>query len=323
MKIAFIYADKEFNNSLFNELKQRLAGHQVLTWESGKPAPAQDFEIILVMGKFTREQMEAQPRLMLIQTVSAGYDGIDVEAATNLGIWVSYSPSELTGNAISVAEFAVMLMLGASRYFGQVIQPLREQSANAPGITPALYNKTVCIVGLGTIGRMVAERLIPFGMHIRATDNHPKQIPEGVKIYKSEDLKIAVSDVDYVVLCIRATKKNENLIDEPALIAMKKGAMLINVARGSLVNEAALLKAVESGHIAAAGLDVVQNEPINSNNPLLKVSKIIVTPHVAGTTDITLKGTVDYISQAINSFADGKALKSIINKPDKPRHTLA
>lgn len=323
MKIAFIYADKEFNNTLFKELKEKLAGHHLLTWESGKPAPAQDFEIILVMGKLTREQMEAQPRLMLIQTVSAGYDGIEVDAATDLGIWVSYSPSELTGNAVSVAEFAIMLMLGASRYFGQVIQPLRDQNTTAPGITPALYHKTVCIVGLGTIGRMVAERLIPFGMHIRATDNHPKQIPEGVKIYKSKDLKIAVTDTDYVVLCVRATKENENLIDEPVFKAMKKGAMLINIARGSLVNEAALLKAVESGHIAAAGLDVVQNEPVSLNDPLLKLSQIVVTPHVAGTTDITLKGTIDYISQAINCFADGKTLKSIVNKPGKPRHTLA
>ena len=323
MKIAFTYSEKEFNSELLKQLKINLPEHELIVWERGKNAPSKDIEVILAMGVISREQMADQPGLLLIQTVSAGYEGIDINAAAELGIWVSYAPSELTGNAISVAEFAVMLILGASRYINQVMQPPRNKTIKAPGITPALHGKTICIIGLGTIGRLLAERLVPFGMRICATDDHPKEVPAGVRVFKNANLAEALTDADFAVLCIRATKDNENMITKSVLDSMKKGAMVINIARGSLVDEAALAAAIVSGHIAAAGLDVVKNEPVSSDNPLLNLPQVLITPHVAGTTDITLTGTVDYVIKALADFIAGKRLGSIVNQPVQPRHGLA
>lgn len=321
MKIAFVQTGKAFSAELFRGISGRLHQHELLLWEDGNQAPAMDLEMVLVMGQFTREQMSGQSKLLLIQTVSAGYDGIDTSAADELGIWVSYAPSELTGNAISVAEFAMMLLLGAAKQLSQLLLTSRRPAADqAPGITPALYGKTVCIVGLGTIGRLLAERLGPFGMQIRATDDHPKQVPEGVTVFPTAQLNKALSGADYVVLCVRATKENENLIGAGALKAMKRGAVLINISRGTLIDEAALFDSLTSGHIAAAGLDVLRKEPADPRNPLLTLPQVLITPHSAGSTDLTLKGMADYAVRVIGDFSSGKKLESLVNHPEKPRH---
>jgi phosphoglycerate dehydrogenase-like enzyme len=121
MKIAFVHSENEFTTELFNQLKGRLHDHEMISWVEQETTPADDFDVVVVMGRFTREQMAGQTKLRLIHTVSAGYDAIDLDAASARDILVSYSPSGLTGNAISVAEFAVMLMLAASRHLKQVL----------------------------------------------------------------------------------------------------------------------------------------------------------------------------------------------------------
>jgi len=320
MKIAFVQTGKKFSAELFREISSRLSGHELLLWDNEKEAPAPDLEMVLVMGKFTRGQMSGQQKLLLIQTVSAGYDGIDISAADELGIWVSYAPSGLTGNAISVAEFAVMLLLGASKHLSQLLQSNRNPTGQAPGITSVLYGKTVCIVGLGTIGRLLAERLNPFGMQITATDDHPKQVPEGVTVFPAAQLNKALSGADYVILCVRATKENENLINADTLKVMKRGAVLINISRGTLIDEEALFDSLKSGHIAAAGLDVLREEPADPGNPLLTLPQVLITPHSAGSTDLTLKGMADYAILVIKAFSSGEKLESLVNHPENPRY---
>jgi phosphoglycerate dehydrogenase-like enzyme len=159
----------------------------------------------------------------------------------------------------------------------------------------ALHGKTVCIVGLGGIGDLLMERLRGFGMVLTGVDKHPEHAPAGVKGYGSDQLKIALATADYVVLAIPGTKENENMIDAEVLAAMKKGAVPVNVSRGTLVDEPALLVAVTSGHLYRAGLDVVKNEPVKPDNPLLSEPRIFVTPHIAGSTDVMLEGTVKYL----------------------------
>jgi len=319
MKIAFVHAENEFTTKLLAKLKEKLSNHEIVSWVQEDVAPANDFDIAIVMGKFTREQMAGQTTLALIHTVSAGYDGIDVDAADEMGILVSYSPSALTGNAISVAEFAVMLMLGASRHLNQALQPARKSKAGVQGIASALFGKTVCIVGLGSIGRLLADRLKPFGVKLSAVDDHPKQTAYQITIFHTSELLKAVANADYVVLCVRAKKENENLINGKTLKAMKKGAILVNIARGTLVDEDALFDAVNSGHILAAGLDVTQKEPVDPQNPLLSLSRVLVTPHIAGATDITLTGMAAYAVKVINDFAAGKNPEALVNDMEKVR----
>ena len=266
--------------------------------------------------------MESQPKLTLIQTTTAGYEGVDIDAASELGIWVSFCPSDATGNAVSVAEFAVLLMIAASRHLNQALRSMQDQSVEAPRLNPALSGKTVCIVGLGGIGQLLIERLRPFGMRMLATANHPENAPGDVQVFPSDQMNAAFAQADYVVLCVPASPENENMINAETLAAMKHGATLINIARGVLVDENALYAAVKSGQIAAAGLDVSSTESTDEKNPLLEFPQVLMTPHIAGATDLMLHGTVTYIEGVVKAFSEGEKSTSFLNAPEKPRRAL-
>ena len=324
MKIDFLHENEnEFNTLLLRELRERLSSHEILSWIAGEPAPSNDLDILVANSSVQREQLLDQPKLALIQTATTGYETVDIDAATSMGIWVSYAPSDTTGNATSVAEFAILLILGAARQIGKVIESLHDGQAYPMRVHPALNGKTVCIVGLGSIGRQIVDRLRPFGVLILATDEHPENAPKDVTAFPPDKLDVAVADADFVVICARASKENEGLISTSVLRGMKRGAILVNVARGLLIDEHSLLSALEDGQLAAAGLDVVRSEPLSLTNPLLKLSQVLLTPHVAAFTDLMLAGTVDYICQAVGEFESGRASKSILNAPLHPRHLLA
>jgi phosphoglycerate dehydrogenase-like enzyme len=266
--------------------------------------------------------MESQPQLELVQTTSAGYEGVDVEAASTLGIWVSFAPSGETGNAISVAEWAVLLLMASSRDLSLALQSERGPSIKAERPAQSLFGKDVCIVGFGGIGREFVDRLRPFGVHFIIVDDHPERAPSDARAYAGADLKLAMSSADYVVLCIPATPANENLIDATTLASMKRGAVFVNVARGTLVDEQALTAALKGGHIRAAGLDVLRHEPASISDPLVDARHSFITPHMAGATDLSIEGTVRYVAAVVDAFANGWRWNSLLNDPPKPRRPL-
>ena len=246
---------------------------------------------------------------------------MDIGAATKAGIWVASAPTTKTGNGESVAEHAVLLMLAASRRLNQELAMIHGH-AQVPAkleLNRALFGKTACIVGLGGIGDLLIERLRGFGMILTGVDNHPEHAPHGVKGYGHDELKLAAAAADYVVLAIPGTKDNENMIDGTVLSAMKKNAVLVNVGRGTLVDETALLAAVKSGHLYGAGLDVVKDEPASEGNPLLAEPRIFVTPHIAGSTDLMLDGTVKYLGKVLARYRDGLLSEGFVNKPKNAR----
>ena len=322
MKIAFLHEENDFTAELLRELQVKNKQHEVVSWISGKPAPAKDFEFLITLGKVGPEELAGQSRLAFIQTASTGYEAVDQDAATRQGIWVSFAPSDITGNATSVAECAILLMLGAARHIRQFLEPARQDSVPPSLIQPALSGKTVCVVGLGAIGEQLIDRLRPFGIKIVATDEHPEHAPKDVTAYPAGQLSQALAGADFVVICVRASKENENLIDAAAFAAMKRGVILINIARGTLIDEAALLAAVQSGQVAAAGLDVLQVEPPEAGNPLMAYPQILITPHIAGFTDLMLHGTVSYLGEVIAEVEAGRNPKSVLNNPEAPRVAL-
>ena len=322
MKIAFLHTENFFTSQLLQKFRTTSAHHEVVEWIGGRDAPAFDFDMLLVMGNVGRAMLLEQPKLELIQTASDGYEEVDIDAATELGIWVSYAPADLTGNATSVAEFAILLLLGAARHLGEALTSLRGGSVRQATLGLALHGKTVCIVGLGTIGQQLVDRLRPFGVKMVATDEHPENAPADVTAYSADQLNTAVADADFVVICVRASKENEDLINAASLAAMKGGAILVNIARGMLIDESALVNAVTDGQISAAGLDVLKNEPPDRKDALLQLPQVLVTPHIAGLTDLMLGGTVHYMNQVIEEFAAGRKPKSILNSPAKPRRLL-
>jgi phosphoglycerate dehydrogenase-like enzyme len=277
-------------------------------------------EVIIAFGKVDSTEIEVQAKLGLIQMASAGYEGVDVESATKLGVWVGSAPTTRTGNGESVAEVAVLLMLAASRRLNEELAFKHGGAQSRPEkweANRALFGKTACIVGLGGIGDLLIERLRGFGMILTGVDNHPEHAPNGVHGYGHDELKVAAAQADYLVLAIPGTKENENMIDGTVLGAMKKNAVLVNVGRGTLVDETALLAAVKSGHLYGAGLDVVKDEPVSEGNPLLTEPRIFVTPHIAGS-DLMLDGTVKYLGEVLAKYRDGLLSEGIVNEPKSP-----
>ncbi len=322
MKIAFCAPENEFSNALLTQISQRLPQDELVPWLPGTAAPATDFEVVFALGPVAKEQMAGQPKLGLIQTASDGYETVDIDAATGLGIWVSYSPGDGSGNADSVAEYTVMLLIAACRRLGQALEHIQNPQKNRPLLNKALIGKTVLIVGFGDIGAKIADRLRPFKVKLAAVDKRTDSLPEDVKGYPVDGLKEAVADADAIVLAVRASKETAGMIGADVLNATRQGAVLVNIARGSLVDEEALQAAVNSGRIWAAGLDVVGEEPVSVDDSLLKLSQIFVTPHIAGFTDLTLEGTTTYLADAVNRFRQGKRIDSLLNDPKSPRRAL-
>jgi phosphoglycerate dehydrogenase-like enzyme len=325
MKIGYFGKQNSFALEMLRRLKLEHFRDEFLTWQPGDKAPSTDLEVIIAFGKVDSKDIEAQTKLGLIQMASAGYEGVDVDAATKAGVWVGSAPTTKTGNGESVAEVAVLLMLAVSRRLNEELALTQGSVQNRSEkweVNRALSGKTACIVGLGGIGDLLIERLRGFGMILTGVDDHPEHAPNGVRAYGHDELKVAAAEADYLVLAIPGTKENENLIDGIVLAAMKKNSVLINVARGSLVDEPALLAAVKSGHLYGAGLDVVKDEPVSKGNPLLMEPRIFVTPHIAGSTDLMLDGTVKYLGEVLARYRDGLRSEGLVNEPRKPKVPL-
>jgi len=242
MKIGFLGKQNAFALEMLRRLRCEHPDDQFSAWQAGdKPSP-KELEVIVAFGKVDSIDIEVQTRLGLIQMASAGYEGVDVDAATRAGVWVGSAPTTKTGNGESVAELAVLLMLAVSRRLNEELAVTKGQ-AQVSGkleVNRALIGKTACIVGLGGIGDLLIERLRGFGMTLMGVDNHPDHAPNGVKGYGHDELKLAAADADYLILAIPGTKDNENMIDASVLAAMKQNAVLINVGRGTLVDEAVI-----------------------------------------------------------------------------------
>jgi phosphoglycerate dehydrogenase-like enzyme len=310
---------------MLNRLKAARAQDEFISWVPENKAPSPDLEVLICIGKVGAEQLEELPKLALVQTASAGYEAVDIEAATKMGIWVASAPTTKTGNGESVAEFAVMLMLAAGRRLNEELNWTRADKASRqepPEGNKALFGSTVCVVGLGGIGQFLVERLRGFGVTLIGVDKFPEHAPDDVKAYHIDDLKEAAALADFVVLAVPGSKENENMIDAEVFASMKQDAVLVNVGRGSLIDETALLAAVNSGHLYGAGLDVVKEEPVDLGNPLLTEPRVIVTPHIAGSTDRMLNGTVQYLAEVLARYAQGRRPEGLVNEPEQPRTPL-
>ena len=322
MNIAVTAAKNEYAKALQQAIEATLPNQKFTNWTSGEKPSTTDIELLLAMGPVTDEDMQALPKLQFIQTLSDGYETVDTDAATELGIYVSFCPAEMSGNGDSVAEFAIFLLLAAARRVGVAITPAAGQPMQRPGNAQALLGKTVCIVGVGSIGSLIAQRLTTFGVNIIGVDRLPLAAPKSVPTRHLDQLHEALAESDFVILCIRADDENSHLFNAETFAAMKPGSALINIARGSLVDEKALFDAVQSGHLGGAALDVLEHEPVAAENPLLTLPQVFITPHQAGLTDLTSQGTAQYIKYVVTEIESGRKLRSILNHPKSPRLTL-
>ncbi len=240
----------------------------------------------LVVRSQTRVDAEllaaAAPRLSVVAVASVGTDRIDLAAAAAASVTVINAP---TGSTVAAAEHAMALLLALMRRIpGADASVRRGEWDRARYVGAELWHKTLGIIGLGKIGREVARRAAAFEMRVIAHDPFlaPGQLPEDVSVLVELPELLAAADV--VTVHVTLTSQTRGLIGAEQIAAMKRGAVLVNVARGGLVDEAALSAALHSGHLSGAAIDVFGTEPMALDNPLRNAPNTILTPHLGAST---------------------------------------
>ncbi|CAJ0994093.1 NAD(P)-dependent oxidoreductase [Sodalis praecaptivus] len=254
--------------------------------------------------------LQSADRLKLIQQVGAGLEGVDIAAARARGIAVANVPSASSGNADSVAELAIYLMLGLARNAADIPRQLQLRQLGRP-IGLGLMGKTVGLVGLGGIGKALARRLTAFGMRIigikRTVDEAFAARYQLDWLGTLAELATLLGQADFVVLSLPDSAQIHHLINAQSLSYCKPGSFLINVGRGGLVEKHALELALISGQLAGAGLDVFWQEPPDSADSLFQ-QNVIATPHIGGVTDIYAAGNIQAVCDNLRRLQQGEPL---------------
>ena len=237
--------------------------------------------ILVRTAPITEKIMKAGKELKVISKHGVGVDNIDMKAANQLGIQVTNGPMS---NASSVAEHAVALMAAAARHIPEMDKNVRTgnwASRNQVKLTE-LEGKTLGLIGLGRIGKLTAQKaVVSFGMKIKAYDNQISQDLAPKYIEMENSLEKLFSSCHVISIHCPLTKETKGLVNSYYLSLMKPGSILVNCARGGIVDEKALYEALVSGQIGGAALDVLEQEPPKLDHPLLRLSNVIFSPHCA------------------------------------------
>jgi phosphoglycerate dehydrogenase-like enzyme len=252
----------------------------------------------------------------LIQQWGAGLEGVDVEAATEHGIYVANVPSDMTANAESTAEHALLLMLGVARRLRACERSFEVGVWGAP-LGDALFGRRALIVGFGRVGKALARRLVALGMRVDAV----RRTPEPGEAERSAlerlgavaDLPRFVPDADFLVCTSTATADARGMLNAEVFRAMKRTAAVVNVSRGAVINEPDLIDALRDGTIAGAGLDVFAEEPVRADHPLLAMEQVLATPHIAGVTVQSYQGIAHAIVENVRRVKAGEPPANCVN----------
>ena len=280
-----------------------------------------DCEYMIARLTLDRGIIERTPKLRFFQVWGAGYEYIDIKAWGERGIPVANCPGV---NAGIVSELAVMLMLAGYRNLLPINRDLRRghfPRTEYFGRSYMLRGKTVGILGLGRIGRRVAGLVSAFGAKVIYYDILRQREQEERFGYRFVDFDTLLSESDILSVHCPLNGETRGMIGAAEFAKMKKSAMLINTARGPIVEEDALVRALESGQIALAGLDVYAHEPIPADHPLLRMDNVVASAHAGGNTADNTRNMVDYVMGNIAAFDAGRALNSpedVVNRSYLP-----
>ncbi len=296
------------------ELLRQPGWNVVLPGKDALAGELADADALIVRSatRVTSELLEKAPRLRAIGRAGVGVDNIDLDAATRRGVLVMSTPG---GNAVSVAEHTFALLLALARQVPRLdaaIHAGRWEKSSAAGTE--LRRKTLGLIGLGRIGREVARRARAFEMRVLAFDPYISESAAregGVELVPFERL---LGESDFVSLHAALSSATKGLINARTIAQMKRGARLINAARGELVDEAALAEALKSGKLAGAALDVFAQEP-PKNSPLTALANVIATPHVAGSTVEAQEEVGTLIAQQVRDFLAEGIIRNAVNLP--------
>ena len=241
---------------------------------------------IVARSNYDDHIFDRAPDLVAVCRTGIGCDSIDLEAATRRGVAVCNAPD---GPTVSTAEHTVALMMAASKSLMRAGNQLRNACGDgdhyASHLAIELHGKTLGLVGFGRIARRVAAMGTGLGMHVHAYDPYIADDAFPSPVVRAPILEVLLATSDVVSVHVPMNPANARMFDAEAFAAMKPGAVFVNAARGRLVDQDALLEALDSGHLFGAGLDVTDPEPLDPTHPLLHRPNVTVTPHVAAGTD--------------------------------------
>ncbi|MDX1932821.1 MAG: phosphoglycerate dehydrogenase [Capsulimonadales bacterium] len=270
--------------------------------------------------KVTADVLEAASNLKIIGRAGVGVDNIDVEKATQKGILVVNSPE---GNTIAAAELTVTLLLALSRNVPAAAASMKagEWKRNKY-VGVEVYGKTAGVIGLGKIGREVAKRLLGLEMRVLAYDPFASREQAEQLGVESVDLDSLYRQADFITVHVPKTKETTGMIGPVQIARMRDGVRLINVARGGIIQEAALLEGLETGKVAGAAIDVWEQEPTAPDNPLALHPKVVATPHLGASTEEAQVGVAVDIAEQIVEVLAGRPARAAVNMPSLPADLL-
>ncbi|HEY4302057.1 MAG TPA: phosphoglycerate dehydrogenase [Candidatus Didemnitutus sp.] len=285
-------------------------------------ALVKDVEAIAVRSetKITAEVFAAAPKLKVVGRAGVGVDNVDVEAATERGVIVMNTPS---GNTIATAELTFTHILCGARPVPQAAASMRAGQWDRKSFSGLeLFRKNLGVIGLGRIGTEVAKRAQAFGMNVLAYD--PYLAPSRAKAMQVEAVTLddLLAKADYITVHMPLTEQTKYMIDEAALAKCRKGVKLFNCARGGIIKESALIAALKSGHVAAAGLDVFEDEPLAADSELRKLPGVTLTPHLGASTAEAQDAVGVEVAEQIADVLNGGVIRNAVNMPSLDAATL-
>lgn len=271
--------------------------------------------IALGVTPFRMDELAAAPALEVVARIGVGYDAVDVGALSARRVPLMVAG---TANSVSVAEQAFHLMIALAKRHGGLDRAVREGRwrERIDGMPVELAGKTVLIIGFGRIGGRLAKRCMAFDMNVQVFDPYVDTAAiRGAGCEPVADLDAALPHADFVSIHCPKTPETVALFNEARFARMKRTAFIVNTARGGIIDEPALYAALTSGEVAAAGLDVFEQEPIQADNPLLTLDNVITSPHMAGVTTEAVAAMAVVTAQNILSVLDGRPNRdNVINK---------
>jgi len=295
-------------------LKEQAGWNVVLTTKENLDAEIASADALIVRSatKVTAELLDKAPKLRAVGRAGVGVDNIDLEAATKRGVLVMSTPG---GNAVSVAEHTFALLLALARQVPRLDKAIHEgrwEKSSAAGTE--VRGKVLGIIGLGRIGSEVAVRAEAFDMRVLGFDPYISEAAAREMNVELVPLDALLAESDFISLHTALSPTTQNLINAATIGKMKKGARIINAARGELIDEAALAEGLKSGKLAGAALDVFAEEP-PKNSPLVGLPNVIGTPHVAGSTTEAQEEVGTQVAVQIKDYLADGIIRNAVNLP--------
>jgi glyoxylate reductase len=330
LKVVLVKPRVFITRELFDDVTQRISEYyDVEVWDRYQAPPHDvllskvkevDALISLLSDRIDCGLLSSAPKLRIVAQLAVGFDNIDLECATRRGIYVTNTPGVLTE---ATAEFTWTLILSTARrviegdIFVRFGEWWRLKTAWHPKMLlgTELRGKTLGIVGLGRIGKRVAEIGVKgFGMRVLYYDPRRDLEAERELGVEFRSLEEVFKESDVVSIHVPLTPETRWLVGEGLLRLMKKNAILINTSRGGVVDTKALIKALQEGWIAGAGLDVYEEEPLPPNHPLTAFKNVVLAPHAASATYEARHGMAETVAENLIAFYEGRIPPNLVNK---------